>query len=90
MEDAETQAATDALEVVLVVGVEAGRRVNLEGVVVVRRVLEQTVEGVEHLVGEEEEELPVRTNVNADSGPITAVSRTWKDHRNPDHPRPRT
>ena len=60
VEDAETQAATDELEVVQVLGVDAGRRVNLEGIVVVRRVLEQTVEGVEHLVREQEEEFPVR------------------------------
>ena len=56
VEDAETQAATDELEVVQVLGVDAGRRVDLEGVVVVRRVLKQTVEGVEHLVREHEEE----------------------------------
>ena len=50
MEDTETQASADELEVVQVLGVHARRRVNLERVVVVRRVLEQTVERVEHLV----------------------------------------
>ena len=38
--------------------VDTRRRVDLERVVVVRRVLEQTVERVEHLVREQEEELP--------------------------------
>lgn len=61
VEDAEAQAPTNELEVVQVLGVDARRRVDLERVVVVRGVLKQTVEGVEHLVGEQEEELPVRT-----------------------------
>ena len=60
MEDTQAQTTADELEVVQVLGVDTGSRVNLEGVVVVRRVLEQTVEGVEHLVREQEEEFPVR------------------------------
>ena len=56
MEDAETQAATDELEVVQVLGVDTRGGVDLEGIVVVCRVLEETVEGVEHLVRQQEEE----------------------------------
>ena len=56
MEDAEADAATNELEVVQVLWVNARSWVDLQGIVVVRRVLEQTVERVEHLVGQEEEE----------------------------------
>ena len=55
VEDAETQAATNELKLVQVLGVDAGRRVDVEGVVVVRKVLKQTVETVEHLVREQKE-----------------------------------
>ena len=60
VEDTETQAAPDEREVVQVLRVDTRRRVDLQRVVVVRRVLEQTVERVEHLVREQEEEFPVR------------------------------
>jgi hypothetical protein len=40
-------------------GVDAGVWVDLEGVVVVGRIFEQTVEGVEHFVRKQEEELSV-------------------------------
>lgn len=56
MEDTEPKTSTDELEVVQVLGVDARRRVDLKGIVVMRRVLEQAVEGVEHLVREQEEE----------------------------------
>ena len=47
MEDGETQASTDELEVVEMLRVDPGMRVDLERVVVVRRILEETVEGIE-------------------------------------------
>ena len=56
VEDAETQASPDELEVVQVFGVNTRCRVNLQGVVVVGGVLEQTIEWVEHLMREQEEE----------------------------------
>ena len=60
VEDTETKTSTNELEVVQVLRVHSRRRVDLQGVVVVRRVLEQAVEGVEHLVREQEEEFPIR------------------------------
>jgi hypothetical protein len=47
VEDGETQASTDELEVVEMLRVDPGMRVDLERVVVVRRILEETVEGIE-------------------------------------------
>jgi hypothetical protein len=55
VEDRKTQAPPDELEVAQVVRVDPGRRVNLQRVVVVRRVFEQTVAWVEDLVRQKEE-----------------------------------
>ena len=91
VEDAETQAATDELEVVQVLGVHARRGVDLQRVVVVRGVLEQTVKRIEHLVGEQEEEFSVMrvSNVYRDNHPLFS-QHTLRDHRNRDRPRRRT
>jgi hypothetical protein len=63
MENGQTNNAPNELEVVQMLGVDARMRVNLKGVVVVRGVLEKAVEGVEHLVGKQEEELSGETAV---------------------------
>jgi hypothetical protein len=57
VEDSQTDNATNELEVSEMLRVDTGVWVDLEGVVVVSRVLEQTVEGVEHFVRKQEEEL---------------------------------
>lgn len=59
VEDSQTDNTTNELEVSKMLRVDAGVWVNLEGVVVVGRVFEQTVEGVEHFVRKQEEELSV-------------------------------
>ena len=51
--------APDEAEVGEVVGVDGGGRVYLQAVVVLAGVLEQTVHGVEDLVRQQEEPLPV-------------------------------
>lgn len=89
VEDTETQAAADKLEVVQVLGVDTGCRVDLERVVVVGGVLEETVKGVEHLMRQQEEELPVRI-VRCSICDNDTEMHTWTDHRNRDRPRPRT
>lgn len=58
MEDGEREDSSDELEVVEMLGVDVGVGIDLKRVVVVRRVLEEAVEGVEHFVREEEEEFP--------------------------------
>ncbi len=50
VEDAETKHASNELEVIQVLWVDARVRVDLQRVIVVRRVLEETVEGIEHFV----------------------------------------
>lgn len=47
--------AADEAEVGEVVGVDGGGGVNLQAVVALASVLKQTVHGVEHLVGQQEE-----------------------------------
>ena len=59
VENSETDDASDELEVVQMFGVDAGVRVDLEGVVVVGGVFEEAVKGIEHLVREQEEEFTV-------------------------------
>ena len=59
MENGQTHNSSNKLEVVQMFRVDARMRVDLQGIVVVRRILEKTVEGVEHLVRKQEEELSV-------------------------------
>jgi len=59
VEDSQTNNATNELEVTKMLRVDAGVWVDLESVVVVCRVFEQTVEWVEHFVRQQEEELSV-------------------------------
>lgn len=56
MEDAQSEAAADELEVIEMFWINSRRGVDLERIIVVRRIFEQTVEGIEHLVREQEEE----------------------------------
>lgn len=56
MENGQTNNTADKLEVVEMLRVNTRVRINLQGVVIVGGVFEETVEGVEHFVGEEEEE----------------------------------
>jgi len=50
--------ASDELEVLEVIGVDVGRRVDLQTVVVLASILKQTVHGVQDLMREQEEPLP--------------------------------
>ena len=52
--------APDELEVLEVVGVDVGGRVDLQTVVVLAGVLKQTVHGIQHFMGEQEEPFPVK------------------------------
>ena len=75
VEDRKTYHTADEFEVVEMLWVDARVRVDLEGIVVVRRVLEQTVERIEHLVREEEEELSGQSTV------IESVFAVELDHQ---------
>jgi hypothetical protein len=59
MEDTKTKTSTNELEVVQMFRVDTGCRVDLERIIVVGRVLEQAVEWIEHLMGQQEEEFSV-------------------------------
>lgn len=50
--------ASDELEVLEVVRVDVGRRVDLQTVVVLASILKQTVHGVQYLMREQEEPFP--------------------------------
>ena len=59
MENPQSKTPSDELEVVEMLWVDAGRRINLQGIVVVSRVLEKAVEWIKHLMREQEEEFSV-------------------------------
>ena len=63
MEDSQTQASTNKLEVVQMLGVDARGRIDLKGIVVMGWVFKETVEGIEHFMGQEEEEFSVEKNL---------------------------
>lgn len=60
MEHRQTETPADELEVVKMLGIDAGEGVDLERVVVVGRVFEEAIGRVEHLVREEEEPFPAQ------------------------------
>lgn len=69
MEYGKAHATTNELEIVQMLRVYTRRGIDLEGVVVVRGILEETIERIEHLVRKEEEEfsassMSVRTAVS--------------------------
>jgi hypothetical protein len=59
MEYAKTEASTNEFEVVQMLGVDTGCRVDLERIIVVGRIFEKTVKWIEHLMREQEEEFSV-------------------------------
>ena len=60
MENRQTDDSADELEVVEMLGVDTGVGINLQGIIIVRGVFEETVERIEHFVREEEEEFTER------------------------------
>lgn len=75
VENRQAHNATDEFEVVEMLWVDTRVRIDLEGIVVVRRVLEQAVERIEHLVREEEEELSGQSTI------IESVFAVELDHQ---------
>jgi hypothetical protein len=59
MENPQPKTPSDELEVVKMFGVDARCRIDLQGIVVVGRVLEKAVEWIKHLMREQEEEFSV-------------------------------
>jgi hypothetical protein len=64
VEYTEAKASTNKFEVVQMLGIDAGCGVDLESIIVMGRVLEKTVERIEHLVREQEEEFSVSMLAN--------------------------
>jgi hypothetical protein len=63
MENCETHDPANEFEIVEMFRVDAGMRIDLESVVVVCGIFEETVERIEHFVREQEEELPGKATV---------------------------
>jgi alkyl hydroperoxide reductase subunit AhpF len=63
VENCKTDNTTNKLEIVKMLGVDTRVRVDLEGIVVMCGIFEETIERVEHLMRKEEEELSARLSV---------------------------
>lgn len=89
VENRKANNSPDELEIVQVLWVDAGVRVNLQCVIIVCRVLKETIERIEHFMREKEEILARLTIGVSGSVQIKRkiISRhTEKAHRNPNHP----
>lgn len=76
MEDGQADHTTNKLEVVQVLRVHARVRINLQGIIIVGGVFEETVEGVEHFMREEEEEF---TALVSNQRVIKFQNRTYRE-----------
>jgi len=70
VKDSQRKHSADKFEVVEVFGVDATMRVNLKGIIVDRRVLEKTIKWIEHLMGQQKEELSRDTAIIKSIFPI--------------------
>ena len=86
MENTETDTSSDEFKVVEMLGVDTRVGIDLKSVIVVGRVLEQTVERVKHFVRQQEEEFTVDQHNTV----VFQQGHTEKDPRNPNRPRPQT
>ena len=87
MEDSQTQASTYKLEVVQMLGVDARGRIDLEGIVIMSGIFKETVEGIEHFMGQEEEEFSdeKKKSLVFNVSKVEARQLTSRGHHNPDH-----
>ena len=83
VEDGHAHDATDKVEVLQVVGVDARVGVDLQRVVVVRRVREQTVDWIEHFVRQQKEPLAERRKVEGGRRPKKAWAHASVSARQP-------
>lgn len=83
MEDGKSDNSANKLEVVEMFWVDTGMRVYLQGIIIMRRVLEQAVKRVEHFVREKEEEF-AKGNVSGRRTRARDIGLTERDHRSRD------
>ena len=58
MENGQSHYSANKLEVIKMLWIDPRMRIDLQCVIVVRRIFKQTIERIEHLVGEKEEKFP--------------------------------
>lgn len=90
MEDSQTHNATNELEVVQMLWVHAGVRIDLQGIIIVGGVFEKTVEGVKHFMGKKEEEFTATNRLATRIPKRSEKIHTEKDHHSPNHLHHRT
>lgn len=88
MEDGQTDYPPNELEVVKMLRVDPRVRVDLEGIIVVSGVFEETIEGIEHFVGQKEEKFSVEHLAEFWTTPLRQL--TWISLHNRDRLRHQT
>ena len=83
MENRKADHSPDEFEVVQMFWVDAGVWVDLQGIIVMCWVFEQTVEGIEHFVRKQEEEFAKHMSVKRNHWFLKTL--TEKDRHNQDH-----
>lgn len=66
MEDGQAHHATNKFEVIQMLRVHTRVRVDLQGIIIVGGVFEETVEGVKHFMRKEEEEFTIPVSIRFD------------------------
>jgi hypothetical protein len=88
VENSKADHPANELEVVEMLRVDPRVGINLQGIIIVGGVFEETVEGIEHFVREEEEEFTAELLVSMVR--TQSVEHTEKDRRSPGRLRRRT
>lgn len=66
MEDRKTDNTADELEVIEMLRVDTGVRINLQGIIIMGGIFEKAVEGVEHFVRQKEKEFTEKVSNETD------------------------
>jgi len=90
VEDSQTYNAANELEVVQMLWVHAGVRVDLQGIIIMGGVFEKTVERVKHFMGKKEEEFTAQNWLATKVPKRFERIHTEKDHHSPVHLHHRT
>lgn len=85
MEDRQANHTANKFEVVQMLWINAGMRIGLQGIIIMSGIFEETVERIEHFVGEKEEKFTVAISKEKTYTWLTSEGHTEKDHHSLDH-----
>ena len=89
MENGQSHHTTNKFEIIQMLRVHTRVRVDLQGIIIVGGVFEETVEGVKHFMRKEEEEFTVLVSIRFERKK-KVLRLTERVHHSPDHLHHRT